>query len=249
MPVPPDHACYNLRTDPASYTKPTGSVDCATAHYFETVHVGAFAGAEADRSSPPPLGTPARRSAYEECAGSAATFLGGDWRTAQLWLAVAVPSSNQWSGGARWFRCDLLEINDPPTPRTASLQGALTGSSTLALGCFKVVTKNDTIDSMTPIDCATPHEAEFAGIFDAPDAPYPADETAREKLRSSGCRGVVLAFAHIPAGGSLPGGVGWIFMDFDKPDWERGDRGAGCYIMRFGGTFSRSVKGVGLAGL
>ena len=253
IPVPADHACYDVHTDdPANVTKLPAPVDCTATHTFETIHVGTFTGTDAAADVPPPVGGPARRKAYEECASSAKTFLGDDWRTGRLDVVVVTPIALHWEAGARWFRCDAVEYSDfdnyEIASRTASLRGALTGDRTLGLGCFSVAEKNSAIDTMTPTNCAASHDAEFAGVFDAPDADYIEDDNARHTMHSNGCKAVVAAFAGVPNDGNLQYRTGFISGPFNKQDWQQGNRGVRCYIWP-GKPVAKSLKGAGVAGL
>jgi len=253
IPVPADHACYDVHTEnPADVTKLPAPVECTVLHSFETIHVGTFSGDDASRDTPPPVGGPARRKAYEECAASAKTFLGDDWRTGRLEVVVATPIALHWEAGARWFRCDAVEYKDLDNyeivSRSASLKDALTGERQVGLACFNVTQKGDAIDTMAPVGCTASHNAEFAGIFEAPDTPYVADDKARRDMHSAGCRGVVASFAGVPNDGNVQYRTGFISGPFGKPDWEQGNRGVRCYIWP-GKSLSSSLKGAGTGGL
>src|SRR5690349_2036554 len=78
-------------------------VDCAELHVSETYHVGTAA----DADVVPAAGTAGAKAAFRECADRAAGFLGGPWRTARVAVQVVWPTRAGWSGGARWFRCDV----------------------------------------------------------------------------------------------------------------------------------------------
>lgn len=253
VPVPAEGACYSIGDrDPTEVTKWPPALACAQGHTIETVRVGQFSGADSERSTPPPVGGPGRRAASAECTDASKKFLGGDWRTARLELVLITPTATQWGGGARWFRCDLVEVTDlndyQVATRSAGLAGALSSDQGLQLGCFSVTIKNDDIDQMTAVECTKAHNAEFAGVFDAPDAPYPADAKARQALHAAGCRGVIASFAGVPNDGNFQYRTGYISSAFGKEQWELGNRGVRCFIWP-GKTISRSLKGAGTAGL
>jgi hypothetical protein len=253
VPVPAEKVCYQVSTNnPAEVTRWPPSVACTENHTVETLHVGAFSGEDAQRTSPPPVGGPGRRKAYEECAASAKTVLGDDWRTGRLEVFVVTPMATQWEGGARWFRCDVVEYNNlddfEVVPRGESLQGALTGARKLGLGCFNATEKNGDIDTMVPIDCTAAHNTEYTGVWDAPDGPYPDDAGARNKVHLAGCRAVTAAYAGIPNDSNFQYRTGQITFPFTKADWEQGNRGVRCYLW-LNKNVSRSLKGAGVAGL
>ena len=77
------------------------------------------------------------RSATPRPAVELAEFLGADFRYGPVWLGVAVPTQLAWDGGARWFRCDVTELEavaGEPVTRQGSLAGALASGEPLRLG-------------------------------------------------------------------------------------------------------------------
>jgi putative regulator of septum formation len=252
LPVPAEHACYHVHVDAGDVETPPPPVECANTHSLETIHVGTFAGADAGRADPPPAGGPGQRAAYQECAAAAKSFLGDDWRTGRVDLLVALPSTVHWGAGARWFRCDLIEYQDlngyEVVERAGSMQGSLRPGQPLRLGCFTVTSKDDAIDVMTAVACTASHNAEFAGVFDAPDGPYPGDEKQRRALDGAGCRAVIAAFAAIPNDRTFQYRTGFISAPYSRSEWEQGNRGVRCYIWP-GRTLSRSLRGAGTGAL
>jgi hypothetical protein len=253
IPTPADHACYAVPADdPGAVTAWPDPTDCSAGHTVETLHVGTFAGADADRSSPPLAGDPGRHRAYDECAVLAAGVLGGDWRTGRLELILNTPISPHWEAGARWFRCDLVEYDNlrefKPVSRTASLKDALTGARAVALSCFNLTAKGDEVETIVPVDCGAGHNAEFGGVYDAPEGPYISDDNLRADALDAGCRAVLAAYAGIPNDSNFLFRTGFVTSGFGKEYWELGNRGARCYLW-LPKQFTRSVKGVGAAGL
>jgi hypothetical protein len=223
-------------------------IPCTEGHTTETVHVGAFP----ERLTPPPPGSPERRRAYAECHAKATEFLGDDWRTGRIMLGLAVPSTNAWAGGARWFRCDLWEIREGDSPsialRSASLKDALRGDRPLGYGCYVVTEKDDAIESTVATDCAKPHNAEFAGVFEAPDIAYPKTEDEFTTMAFNGCWGVIARFAGVPNDGDLPYRTGQFIEPYSPEAWEEGNRGVRCFLY-LDRNVTRSLKGAGPSGL
>lgn len=224
-------------------------VECAGEHVTEIVHVGEFSG---DVTSPPEPASDQWRDAFGECEDGAADYLGADYRYARLWLGVVVPSPKAWNGGARWFRCDVLEFDDvilPDATRTGSLAGALADESgDLRLGCFEVVTaENDTqIERMDGVGCDEPHHAEFVGVWLAPDGDYlDGDDPDLADQVHEGCREVVAEFVDVPVDGDLPFRTGTIADWVDEEDWNNGDRGFRCYLWLNGDEINESLRGDG----
>lgn len=253
VPVPMDHVCYNQQTeDPSEVAKWNAPVPCTEAHTVETVRVGTFAGADAERTTPPLSAGPERRRAYEDCSAYAKTFLGDDWRVGRLDLFLVLPSELNWDAGARWYRCDLMEYGDlkdmPVVTRTATLGGGLAAGSDLRLTCATVSGTGDSVDRVMPAPCGTPHNGEFAGVYDRPDGAYSADPTARSKSNLDGCRPVVAAFTGLANDGDLQYRTGQVASSFSKAAWELGNRGVRCYVW-IPRTVSSSIKGAGPGGL
>jgi hypothetical protein len=129
------------------------------------------------------------------------------------------------------------------------MKGSLAGTQPLALGCFKVTTKAQDIDTMAGSDCATGHNSEFAGVWEAPPGAYPTDANQREKAQLDGCRTVIASFTGVPNDDKLRYRVGQITYGFGKQAWDLGNRGARCYIWMENKNFTSSLKGVGVGSL
>ncbi|MGI5212975.1 septum formation family protein [Plantactinospora sp. CA-290183] len=252
--IPSAGTCHAADFAETAYLSSYRPVDCATNHRLETVHVGTFTGAAAERAEPPAPGSTEARAAYGECDTGARSYLGDDWRVGRLWLGMAKPSPQAWAGGARWFRCDVTELtnvedNGDTASRTASLKGALGTRGPLHLGCYAAeMGRNRTIEAMPPIDCGRRHNSEFAGVWAAPaSAGYPTEERDWAAFYD-GCYQVAARYAGVPQSSvrfrtgvvALPGGPG---------DWRSGNRGVRCYLWISDGAFTRSLKGAGSSGL
>lgn len=253
--VPTAPACYESADDDLSaVTKWPQAVQCTDSHNVELIYVGQFTGAAGDATTPPASGSAERKTAYQTCADQAKTYLGDDWRTGSLELNLDLPVATQWEAGARWYRCDLQEYKDlndyVVTDVTTSLKGVLTNpTGGVRLGCQTVTTTSaSAIDKMIPVACSVAHSGEFAGIWDAPDGPYPDDAAARRTTNLNGCRGVVAAYAGIPNDANFTYRTGQVATPFNKASWELGNRGVRCYIW-LNKTVTNSLKGVGPAGL
>jgi hypothetical protein len=200
--------CHEAVTATASIAD-RAPVSCAGRHVAETVHVGAAAEAPA----PPAAGSAGARSAYAECGDAAERFLGGPWRAARIGVRVAGPAREAWIGGARWFRCDVVQADldgGGDTSRTGSLKDVLIRPSPLGLGCFDAtVSSFSQVRTMTPVDCTTRHSAEFAGLWTAPDVAYA--EQVKDRTRTArGCRSAIAQYTRVPDDDDMPYRTGWI---------------------------------------
>jgi Septum formation len=230
-------------------------VDCATRHRTETAHVGTFTGPVAAASTPPAKGSPGAKDAYRQCDTKAAEYVGADWRTARLWLGVVQPSPAAWSGGAKWFRCDLIEVSSVEddgdvVPRVGSLRDTLKRpSSPLKLACYAVeVDANGGIDTMPPASCTKPHNAEFVGLWTTGEVPYPRTGADWEKFHD-GCRAIIADYVGVPNDKDLEFRTGVVSLPGGEDVWQDGDRGVRCYLWLDGAKLKSTLKGRGVKAL
>ncbi|MBM0231829.1 septum formation family protein [Micromonospora sp. STR1_7] len=247
----PEAGECHVIADPTAYLTSYAPVDCAKTHLVETFHVGTFTGALAARTTPPPVESATMRSTFADCDTRAKQFVGGDWRTARLSVQVAPTSPAGWKGGARWYRCDIFELDEVNGPngesdaaiqRTDSLRGALASRSPLTLGCMN----EDKWGMLRTAGCTAGHQFEFVGIWTAPDRSW-ADAARDEAAIHTACRAVIARYAKVPVDGKLPYRTGTAYRFPSRPLWERGDRGVRCYYWSSGTTVKRSIAGGGTA--
>ncbi|MFU8851940.1 septum formation family protein [Micromonospora sp. SL1-18] len=163
------------------------------------------------------------------------------------------PSPNGWTGGARWFRCDVFELDDTADggtyrihpydksiERTGSLRDALKGSSPLAYGCLN----EDGWGNFQQIACTKAHEFEYVGSWKAPDGRY-ADADRDEDAIHAKCRTLVARYATVPVDGMLRYRTGTSYRLPSEEAWARGDRGIRCFHWSSGKKLTRSIKGGG----
>ncbi|MEV1144028.1 septum formation family protein [Micromonospora sp. NPDC049799] len=226
-------------------------VDCAFPHRVETVHVGSFPSA---RPAPPPGGSTELRGAFTECDTRATGYVGDDWRAGRLRLSVALPTVPAWTAGSRWYRCDLSEVTTVEAgaavvARTGSLRDLLKSPSPLRLGCQQS-RGGSTAGSLTlvPVECGTRHDAEFVGVWRAPDRPYPTRNADWAPLYD-GCRTVLGRYVGVPDDPALKLRSAVVVRPPGAGRWRVGDRGVRCYLRLSDRTVTASLKGAGPAGL
>jgi hypothetical protein len=227
-------------------------VPCERSHEAETVHVGTLPAEHADRATPPPAGSPARIAAYDECEKAANRTLGADWRSGRIALHTILPSDAGWRGGARWFRCDVAEVNRldgaEVKVRTGSLKGTLADDAPLAHRCFNVKLANDKVDDMVEVACTTKHDAEFVGVFR--DTAGDHDELVKGSSRiHRRCQAMVAKYAKVPDDGNLKYRTGTIYYHPSADEWKDGNRGVQCFLWLSDRSLTRSVKGGGTKAL
>jgi hypothetical protein len=239
------HAGGYHETSPATQYETT---DCTQAHLSETVHVGTLRGAAAGGGTTPEVNSPAARAAYEECEDKARDFLGDDWRAGNLWLGVTLPGVKGWKGGARWFRCVLIEAKSAdsyvPVTREASLRGALRdeGEDGPRLGCSLMTLKDGVITETKPLECTRSHNAEFVGMYVPPDGAYVEMTQARWESYYAGCYPAIARHLNVSLREAKTAGV--VAFPFSKAEWERGNRGVRCHIwLGADERIAKSLKG------
>jgi hypothetical protein len=247
-PVPALGACYD-KDYAVTWYGPFDTVPCDQDHQTETAFVGTFTGKDAQRAAPPNSDSPARKTAYLNCVAKANAYLGGDWHTAYVWLGMVLPSPAAWSGGARWYRCDLLKTNDvehSTVSSTGSVKDGLRGAKPLAITCINTVESKGEVQSESPADCRRPHNGELAGIASAPNIPWPGDAAA-QKRADTACERVVAKFLGLSSGRDTNPVVGWLFFWPRQTQWDAGDRTFTCYAYAFTKSkkMTGSVKGLG----
>ena len=179
--VPPSGVCYeafdvNARRVGALFKD---SIPCTSSHVVETFHVGEF---PAEVTEVPQRGTADYWRAFEACEGKARDFLGDDWYNGRLFLYITVPLSRQWEGGGRWYRCELIETKSmygdqvvKREARSPARCGARrrwpSGAATSSVGQPDVGWED-----MTPVDCARPHDTEYAGVFKVQGVDLPPEQ-------------------------------------------------------------------------
>jgi len=247
--VPEAAVCHQGAYQPTAPAAEYAPVVCDETHLAETVHVGTFGGEAAELDAPPAPDSGEHRAAYRECDEQAADYLGDGFREGRLWLGVALPTAAGWEGGARWFRCELLEVESvygDAVEREGSLAGTLEEDSALRLGCYQVAVDDGVVSELTPAACDETHQAEFVGVWRADGGGYPdpSDGDAEEQVYD-GCREQVAAYVDVPNDGDLIYRTGTIADWMSEQDWAAGDRAFRCYLWLPDSELTSSLAGAG----
>jgi hypothetical protein len=224
-------------------------VDCAKTHLVETFHIGTFTGESAARPVPPKAGSAGMRAAFADCDKQAKEFVGGDWRGAWISVEVTPTSPAGWTGGSRWYRCDIFELaqvggalsdSSGPIQRAGSLRDAVKSRSALTYGCMN----QDEWGRLRPVGCTTAHQYEYAGVWTAPDRSYEA-ATKDNNSTHAACRKVIGRYAKVPIDGNLHYRTGSSYRFPSQEAWDGGDHGVRCYYWSSGRKITRSIAGGG----
>jgi hypothetical protein len=253
--TPPAERCHLGNYTPVGTRDAYEEVDCALKHRTETVYVGEYDDPAAEADSPPAEGSAGSRAAYATCDAKTSEFVGGPWRTARLWIGVTHPSTAAWTGGSRWFRCDVLEISSIEDDgglvmRQGTLRDALASpASDLLLTCYAIrLDDAGAIDTMPSASCSAEHNAEFVGIWTAGDQEYPKKNDQWAPFHD-GCRGLIAEYVGVPDDKDLPFRTGVISLPGGEDVWALGDRGVRCYLWLDGAALTSSLKGKGVKSL
>ena len=211
-------------------------VPCAGPHRAETVAVADLTGAAG--LATPKDGLP---KAYAECSRRTTALLGADWRTGWLIMQPVLPGRNAWSGGARWFRCDVGEVS-PVDGALVDRSKSLRAAAPPWMACADPKIDGDQVTEMHPVACAGRHKAEFAGLYQAKRA-RSADLTAAELER--GCGTAIAKFTRIPDDNNVQYRVGWLGFPPDDTAWQLGDRAVRCFLWLNGEPMTGSYRNAG----
>ena len=247
--------CHGANFDPIGPRSTYEEIDCQLRHRTETVYVGAYDAPAADADEPPADGSAGAKAAYQVCDKQATTYLGGSWRTARIWIGVTHPSAAAWRGGARWFRCEALELSSVEddgalVQRVGTLQNVLAdGSSDLMLTCYAVaMDSSGAIAGMPGVACSAKHNAEFVGVWYAKNLAYPKDDKAWRTFHD-GCRTLVASYVNVPNDKDLQFRTGVISLPGSADVWALGDYGVRCYLWLDGADLTTTLKGKGAKSL
>jgi hypothetical protein len=211
-------------------------VACRGPHRAETVVVADL----------PDLPAGERRGrAFRECSKRVTAFLGGDWRTGWLVLQPVLPSAAAWTGGARWYRCDLAEtspVDGGLVRRSGSLKGALAGAGKVRMACADPTVTGERVTAMRPVACSARHTAEFAGVFESKRATA-AELTAAEMEK--GCHRTIATFTGLAQDGTVRNRVGWLGFPPDAASWKLGDRAVRCFLWLNGERMTGTYRNAG----
>ncbi|GAA4260280.1 septum formation family protein [Dactylosporangium darangshiense] len=251
VPEPETGSCWTTSATEVSDLTPSNvtQTTCDLTHTFETAKVGHFSGTAANSSSPP---SPSQLAdAWTDCDKAVADYLGAEWQAGRVYVQVTPPTSRQWTGGARFYRCDVASLRTEAgifDPRKETMKGTLASGGELRLTCgTQVGTTNDSWDDITPAKCTDPHDVEYVGFVSSPTNDYPTGSKAVDDAFSKACEAKMLAFIGMSRSSwssqkSLYYGY---WMTADKDEWTAGNHTARCYLMIDKKKINRSLKGAG----
>ncbi|MET7426550.1 septum formation family protein [Dactylosporangium sp. NPDC005555] len=224
---------------------------CDLSHVAETVHVGHFTGALADADQAPDLADLA--DTYAVCDAELTKFLGGSWQVGRLRMLLYAPTSRQWKGGARFFRCDVAALRSERgilDPRTETMKDALQAGGDMLLGCGTRIESGASWTDVDPQACTAPHDVEFVGNVTSVSAVYPTDTKTRTAAWSTGCLNRIRSYTGSTDSVLAKAKTAYGFwpLAVGEPEWKAGNRNARCYIS-LPKKVTRSLKNNGKAAI
>ncbi|MET7395269.1 septum formation family protein [Dactylosporangium sp. NPDC005572] len=234
----------------------TTPIECDRGHSLETVLTGTVTGTAAAGSKPPEWGSEANRAAFAECGRAVTAYVGGDWHNGLLGIHVLMPTDAQWDGGLRSYTCAAFVISDVTRAstiiRSGTLRDGLSGAAPLALRCLDQVGAQgaegfiDGISAITAIDCAQPHDTEYAGLATMPDGQFPSDQVMEGTLLNKcwGRAASLLGLTENQLSARRDIRVTW--DGISQAQWTAGDRTARCFaVVSYRTKVKASLKGLG----
>lgn len=232
----PDAGTCHTSYAETGYLSSYKPVECTTSHKAETVYVGT-----ADSlSAPPKEGTADYLKLAQTCEAKVNEFLGADWHDGKVWFGLTFPSAAAWTGGAHWFRCEVVELEEifgDDVARTSSLKGGLAAGSPTRLGCFTYSSGK----SPAPVACTTRHNAEYVGSVAVASHAAATNRTSMIKA----CHQKIAAYVGMKYDGNMKYRVGTFWDPMSATEFAAGDRKVRCYAWFSPDYKTKSIKGAG----
>ncbi|NUR72021.1 MAG: septum formation family protein [Hamadaea sp.] len=214
---------------------------CDDAHMTETVYVGTADGL----AEPPKSGTADYGKLIQSCEAKVNEFVGGDWHDGRLWFGLTFPGLQTWQGGAHWYRCELLTLDQvlgEETQHTGSLKGELAKpGSTVRLGCFSYTSGK----AVTPVACTKKHNAEYVGSVAMPSFAAVKDRAKVIKV----CQQRIAAYVGMKYSSDLKYRTGLFWDPMTESEYAAGDHKIRCFAWFSPDTKTKSIKGAGAKAL
>ena len=219
-PAPEVGACRVLEpSDIAAKSNSTKPVPCAAKHTAETYLVGTFRGKLAKAAYDDPQ---LAARTYQTCSKAFKKFTGADdslvLRSVLSWASFR-PTEQDWSAGARWYRCDVVGGTDRSTslvtlPKTA--KGVLLGiPGDRWIACVD----GSSVTGAPYVPCTQPHEWRAATTIVVGQAKdrYPGDRLVEVQTRDY-CSDSVGAWMNYPT--KYKYAYTWVH----RAEWQAGNR-------------------------
>lgn len=168
---------------------------------------------------------------------------------ANMFIGVSMPWPGNWTGGARWFRCELSAeradiLRREAMPMEKGLKGELSGASPLRLGRIDIPKENV---PWKPVDCGVRHNGEYVGVYPLVGS-FEEIQSQRDDPNHTKCRSLIAAYAGVPDDRNIYYRTGTYLQPPHDNDFDAGDRLVRCYMWLGDEPRVGSIKGVGTKG-
>ncbi|WP_341805393.1 septum formation family protein [Nocardioides ochotonae] len=184
VPAPKVGSCHRLTYAQAvAPTAPEGSVPCAQPHTSITYAAGALD--DVVRGHLVAVDSArVQEQVARTCPRELQGFLGGtpdDLRLSMLRPIWFTPTVEQSDEGARWYRCDVIEVTAGKrlVPLGRDLRGALGRTDDRERYAMCGTAAPDAA-SFRRVPCAEPHTWRAISVVDLPDGAYPGTDAVRD---------------------------------------------------------------------
>lgn len=220
---------------------------CSAPHFMEVVSVGTFPASATGTSD---LTT--NRLIMAGCETAVDAFLGGDFRMSYTRPLLLVPSSSMWTSGDRWFACVIAGLSDVGNTygvaHAGSFRDGMRGSRPAAITCITATFGSDkAMTGNATAACSARHVAELAGVYRAPDGPWPSSDKLVE-AGETGCGQVIAKYVGIRSWAANTNYhlsyLTWAAVT--EQDWGLGLRDFRCFVVArpYPSTIVGSLKGI-----
>ncbi|NUO61821.1 MAG: septum formation family protein [Hamadaea sp.] len=237
----PEAGTCHLAYATTAYRRSYFPMKCDVAHMTETVYVGTTD----VLSAPPKAGTADYVKLLQTCETKVNEFVGGDWHDGLLWFGLTLPGVEAWAGGAHWYRCELVTLDQvfgEEGQHTGSLKGELTKpGSPIRLGCFSYASGR----SIAPVACTKKHNAEYVGTVAV--ASYAAAKDRTKMIKA--CHQRIAAYVGMKYSSDMKYRTGVFWDSLTQTEFANGDHRVRCYAWFSPDTKTKSIKGAGAKAL
>jgi hypothetical protein len=200
--------CYDMtRSEAAAVTHEAPGVSCSGPHTSMTYHVGQF-----------PTGSSIAdtEGASRGCERNLARGVGLTPREVKSSILTWIwfePSTEQWSAGARWYRCDVIARRDDGTFKPLPSGGPPFFPDGVPDTFFRCIRERG--EAGVPVTCDQPHGYRWAGTFEGKGRTRPKQARLLEQANLHWF--------------SITGTTSWWVTWPSAGSWASGDREMACY--------------------
>ena len=196
------------RSEAAAVTHEAPDVSCSGAHTTMTYHVGQFPTDSSIADS-----EAASRGCRAEASPGSRAHQRKQVKSSILTWIWFEPSTEQWSAGARWYRCDVIAQRDNGTFKPLPSAGTPFFPAGVPDDYFRCMRERG--EEGVPVTCDRAHGYRWAGTFQGKGKTRPKQAKLLEQANQH-CY-------------SITGTTSWWVTWPSADAWANGDREMACY--------------------